>query len=86
MINGASLAIIEVKNKGHINDLIKLKENMLPNFKKLFSDYKDYKLYAGFASFFVTYEMKEFAKENGIYILERNGDVIATTAENINYW
>ncbi len=83
MINGNSVAIVEVKNKGHINDLIKLKEKMAPRFKGFFKDYKDYDLYSGFASFFVTDEMKEYAAENGIYILERNGDIMETTAKNI---
>ncbi len=83
MINGSSVAMVEVKYKGHINDLIKLKETMIPRFKTFFPEYKNYNLYAAFASFFITKEMEDFAKENGIYLLERKGEIMETISSNI---
>ncbi len=87
MINGTALAVIEVKNKGHLNDLVKLKEKLIPKFRLLFPEYKNYTLSAAFATFFATEEMENYAQENDIYMIERKGDTVITKNENIiNHW
>ena len=87
MINGSSLAVIEVKHKGHLNDLKKLKEKMIPTFRLLFPEYKDYTLSVAFATFFATEEMEDYAQKNDIYMIERKGDTVITKNENIiNHW
>lgn len=50
LINGTSVAIIEIKYKVRPNDIEKLFKKM-ENFRILFPIYKNYKLYAGMAGF-----------------------------------
>ncbi len=84
LVNGSSVAIIETKYKMHQNDVLKVKEKLIPKFKKLFPEYKDYKLFAGIASFHINTEAKELAKELGFYILEKVGNVLQTNDQNIH--
>ncbi len=83
LVNGKSVAFIETKYKMHENDVIKIKEKMIPTFKKLFPMYKDLKLFAGIASFHISGKVKDLAKEFGFYILEKKGDVMQTNSENV---
>ena len=75
LINGKSVALIEVKYKAHKNDIEKL-DKKIKNFKKLFTEYSHLKLYAGIASFNIYEEAKELAKQKGYFVLKRNGNVI----------
>ena len=84
LLNGTSVAFIETKYKMHINDVIKIKEKMLPKFKKLFPRYKDYALFVGIASFHINQDVKRLAQEFGFYVLERDGDILQTNADNIH--
>ncbi len=81
LVNGESVAIVEVKYKAHMNDLKKLPKK-IEQLKKL-PQYKNYKIYAGIASFCVTNEIIQKAKELGYFILQRKGDVIITHAQNL---
>jgi septal ring factor EnvC (AmiA/AmiB activator) len=47
MYNGNSIALIEVKYKVHPKDLEKLKTTKITNFRSLFPDFADYKIYLG---------------------------------------
>jgi len=81
LVNGESVAIVEVKYKAHVNDLNKLPKK-IEQLKRL-PQYKNYKVYAGIATFFATDELIEKAKELGYFILQRRGDVIVTHSENL---
>ncbi len=83
LVNGKSVAFIETKYKMHEKDVIKIKEKMIPAFKKLFPMYKDLKLFAGIASFHINKKVKTLAKEFGFYILEKKGNVMQTNDENV---
>ncbi len=86
LVNGKSVAFIETKYKMHENDVIKIKEKMIPTFKKLFPAYNDLKLFAGIASFHISKDVKKLAKEFGFYVLEKKGNVMQTNSENVtNY-
>ena len=82
LTNGESIAIIEVKYKAHIDDIIKL-DRKFDNFKKLFPIYKDYKLYGAMASFHFNKDTKDELLKQGYFIVERSGDLIRT--ENSDY-
>ena len=81
LVNGSSVAIIEVKYKVHPKDLEKLPKK-IENLKKL-PQYKQYKIYAGLAGFYIPDELIEEAKEKGYFILQRKGDLIETITTNL---
>ena len=83
MYNGDSIALIECKSKAHENDLRKLIDNKATNFRILFPDFKDYKIYLGLASFSFYDELTEMAKENGVAILKHTGDLAEIDAHNL---
>ena len=76
LINGESVAIIEVKYKVHPSDIDKI-EQKINNFKQL-PQYRGYKVYAGIAGFYVSSGAKKIALEKGYFVLQRKGDIIET--------
>ena len=80
-VNGKSVAIVEVKNKAHINDLDALPKK-IEQLKNL-PQYKNYNIYAGLATFYASDELIKKAKERGYFILQRKGDVIVNHTENL---
>ena len=81
LVNGKSVAIIEVKYKVHPNDLDKLPAK-IDSIRNL-PQYDGYEVYAGLAGFFVPDEVIEKAKEKGYFILQRKGDVVVTHAQHL---
>lgn len=77
LINGDSLAVIEVKAKAHINDLEKMISRKMANFPKLFKIYKDYHIYAGIATLVTNETLIEKAKELGLFLLTQQGEHMA---------
>jgi len=86
MYNGDSIALIECKNKAHKNDLVKLIEKKAENFKDVFPNFKDYKIYLGLASFSFYPELEELAKQNGVAILKQKGDIVEIEADNLKIY
>ncbi len=76
LVNGKSVAIIEVKYKVHPNDVDKLKRK-IENLKKL-PQYRGYDIYAGIAGFKIPQEAIEKAIKKGYFVLQRKGDIIQT--------
>ena len=74
LINGDTLAIIEVKAKAHIKDLKKMIDKKVVNFPKLFSVYRNYHLYAGVATLVTNNELIEKAQELGLFLITQQGD------------
>ena len=81
LVNGKSVAIIEVKYKVHPKDLEKLPAK-IESIRNL-PQYDGYEVYAGLAGFFVPDEVIEEAQEKGYFILQRKGDVVVTHIENL---
>ena len=81
LVNGNTLALIEVKYKVPQNDVDKLK-NKIAHIR-LMTSYKNYKIYAGIAGFFVSEDTKQQAQENGYFVLQRKGDVIESFIKNL---
>jgi len=76
LVNGESVAIVEVKYKVHPSDVEKLPRK-IANLKKL-PQYKGYKVYAGIAGFHIPSSAKKSAIEKGYFILQRKGDIVET--------
>jgi flagellar biosynthesis component FlhA len=81
LVNGESVAIVEVKYKVHLRDLEKLPDK-IKSIRNL-PQYDGYEVYAGLAGFFVPDEVIEEAQEKGYFILQRKGDVVVTHIENL---
>ena len=86
MYNGNCVALIECKYKAHENDLRKLMDKKVDNFKELFPYYSGYKIYLGLASFSFYPELEEMAKQSGVAILKQKGEVMEIVADNLKVY
>ncbi|MDX2196544.1 MAG: hypothetical protein NW207_09010 [Cytophagales bacterium] len=75
MYNGDTIGLIEIKHKVHPSDLQTLTTQKVHNFRLLFPDYKDYKIYVGIAGMSVPEEVAKQALDKGIAVLRQKGDV-----------
>jgi len=76
------VGIIEVKykvQKSHIESLLSKK---VENFRILFPDYHNYKLYMGIAGLSIDAENEKYATENGL-VLKQKGDIVAINSDNM---
>jgi hypothetical protein len=81
LVNGISVALIEVKYKVHpkvIDSLEKKIEHL-----KMMREYKGYKIYAGVAGFKIPEEVIKKAKKKGYFVLKRKGDIIEEYTQNL---
>jgi len=83
LVNGNDIAIIETKYKAHISDIEKLIHKKYTNFKKLYPEYKNYTHHLGLASFNMNEDIKEFASQNNVILLQRKGDLIETIVPSL---
>jgi len=82
LVNGNSVAIIEVKYKVHPNDLDLLPKKI--EHLKQMPQYEKYHVYAGFAGFFVPDDVLTEAKRRGYFILQRKGDLIVSHTDRLH--
>jgi hypothetical protein len=76
MFNGDAIAIIEVKYKADSNYPKKMIEQKVPNFKTLFPEYANHKIYLGLGSLSFDDYVISKAKEYGIGLLKQVGETI----------
>lgn len=74
LINGDSVAVIEVKAKAHEKDLEIMMQRKMANFPKLFKDFRHYRRYAGIATLVSNEALVAKAKELGLFLLTQQGD------------
>jgi hypothetical protein len=79
MVNGKSVALIEVKYVVHPHDIAKTIEG-IGKYRTLFPQHKDFDIYGGIASFKIAPEVAKLAKDQGLMVLQRSGDVIEVDA------
>jgi hypothetical protein len=82
LVNGSSVALIEVKYKAHVNDLAQVHEQ-IKRFRRDCTQYKDYALYGGIAGLSVPNEVSKAAKAQGLFVLKRKGELLETQAEGM---
>jgi hypothetical protein len=83
MENGNAVGIIEVKYKVQQKHIEKLIDKKAENFRILFPDYTDYKLYVGIAGLSFEPNVEKLATENGLVVLKQKGDVMQVNSENM---
>jgi hypothetical protein len=81
--NGNAVGVIEVKYKVQKNHIEKLIEKKAENFRILFPDYSDYKLYIGIAGLSFEPETEEYAVENGLVVLKQKGELMQVNTSNM---
>ena len=82
LINGNSVAIIEVKYKARKEDIQKLIEK-LPVFKMLYPEYKSHRIYLGLAAMAFEKDVEEDTIKEGIAIVKQVGDTVFVCNENL---
>jgi len=83
LINGDSIALIEVKNRIHPNFVKELAEERVDKFRKFFPEYNDYSIYLGIAGFSFCDEVLEQASRYGIGIIKQAGEGIEVNTDNL---
>jgi len=86
LVNGQSVAIIEVKNRIHPNFVDTVANDKVSQFRKYFPEYKDYKLYLGIAGFSFDDSVIEEAKKRGIGIIRQVGDAVEIDDKNLKVY
>ncbi|OQX29319.1 MAG: hypothetical protein B0D92_04350, partial [Spirochaeta sp. LUC14_002_19_P3] len=81
LINGDSIAIIEVKHKAHPEKIQELIEKKVRNFKDNLASYKNHKLYVGIASMSTSPDLIAKAEEMGIFLLTQQGGSVILAAD-----
>jgi len=76
LINETSLGLVEVKYSVEKDDVDKLANKQVYDFKKLFPMYANCKYYLGVAGLNFDQQAEELAKKRGIAILKIKGDVL----------
>jgi hypothetical protein len=82
LINGKCVGIIEVKFKGHENDVSNIVDKVR-TFREDFPDYKEHKIYLGLASMSFYKELEEKCKDEGIAIIKQVGDKVVIYDERL---
>ena len=83
MYNGNNVGLIECKYRAKEEDVVKLIEKKVSNFRQLLPFYANHTIYLGIASFSFDARLERFAKENGVAILRQKGNVVEIEAENL---
>jgi hypothetical protein len=82
LINEKCIGIIEVKFRGHLEDIEKFLEK--PNsFREDFPDYKEHKIYLGLASMSFYPELERECKNEGIAIVKQDGGNVIIIDEHL---
>jgi hypothetical protein len=76
LYNGEAVGLIEIKYKARPDDLEKMVEKKVPNFRALFPYYKDYKVYLGLGSMSFNDRIYSKAEELGIGLLKQVGETV----------
>jgi hypothetical protein len=80
--NGGIVALIEMKYKANINDVGKM-FSKLHSYRENFPMFADYKVYLCLASFSFSEAVRERAEEEGIVLIQQQGDVIEVVTKNL---
>ena len=78
-----SIALIECKYKAHENDLLKLVQNKVPNFRALNPDYANYTIYCGLASCSFYPELETKALDLGVAIIKQKGELMEVNSSTL---
>jgi hypothetical protein len=74
--NGDSIALIEAKYKADLEDIKELVEKTVMNFRFLYPEFANYKLYLGIGSLVLKDRIVQEAKKLGIGLMRQKGDAV----------
>jgi len=83
LLNGNSIALIEVKNRIHPDFVKQLAEERIKKFREYFPRYKDYDAYLGIAGFSFCDEVLDRASTYGIGVIKQAGEGVEVKADNL---
>jgi len=83
LLNGDSIALIEVKNRIHPDFVDIFAMERVEKFRKFFPRYKDYRAYLGIAGFSFSDEVLDRAGRYGIGIVKQVGEGVEIKADNL---
>ncbi|OQX28987.1 MAG: hypothetical protein B0D92_06140 [Spirochaeta sp. LUC14_002_19_P3] len=83
LINGDSVALIEVKHRAHPARVKHIVQHKTERFRNYFAVFKDYKLYIGLATMSTNAELTKAAREAGIFLLTQKGDVLEVVNSSV---
>jgi len=86
LVNGKSIAIIEVKNRIHPKFVKEFAEDRLPKFREFFPGFSKHKAYLGIAGFSFSKKVLEEARKYGIGIIRQVGDSIELKTNNLRVY
>ena len=82
LVNGKSLAIVEVKYKARKEDVQKI-INKIPDFRLLFPEYKGHRIFLGLAAMSFDKGVEEESDKAGIAIVKQVGDTVVINDEHL---
>jgi hypothetical protein len=80
LVNGNSIALIEIKHKAHVSGLDQL-EKQIKRYREAFPEHASYKLYGGIAGLSVPDDTVQEAHRRGLFVLKQQGNVFAVDAQ-----
>jgi hypothetical protein len=83
LLNGDSIALIEVKNRIHPDFVKELAEERVGKFREFFPRYSNYNVYLGIAGFSFSDEVLDRASSYGIGIIKQVGEGVEIEANNL---
>jgi hypothetical protein len=83
LLNGNSIALIEVKNRIHPSFVRELAEERIGKFREFFPRYGNYRAYLGIAGFSFSDEVLDQASRYGIGIIKQAGEGVEIAADNL---
>jgi len=86
LVNGKSVAIIEVKNRIHPKFVRELAEDRVKKFREYFPMFSKHKAYLGIAGFSFSEKVLEQAKKYGIGLIRQVGDSVEIKANNLRVY
>lgn len=74
-----SVALIEIKSVVHPNNITQTLQG-IDNYRSFLPQHKDFDIYGAIAGFQITPDVAKLAKEQGLMVLKRTGDVMEVDA------
>ena len=85
LVNGKSLAIVEVKYKARKEDIQKIIKK-LPDFRTLYPQYESHRIYLGLAAMSFENDVENESASNGIAIIKQVGDTFVIHDEHMKVY
>ena len=72
LLNGTMVGILEIKSTLHLNDVVKVRDSLIPRFRKFYSEYQDKDLAVMVAGELINPDAAKLAHELGFIVLSPN--------------